>query len=104
MFTRIRQKTPQFSGGQRDCTIVSGPLSGGAGSCMANLMSDAGFVRGSARMAYGFLHHQVLTLLAPWYCLQRRHAIVETAREIADASPCGPNRAIDLQPTGIGRS
>lgn len=71
---------------------------------MANSTSGAGLVRSGARIAFGFVHDQALAVLAPWYWFQRRHAIVEMTGEIAHTSTCGPKRAIDLQPTGLGRS
>ena len=72
---------------------------------MANSTSDAGIVCSAARVAHVFIRDQVLTLLAPLYYVSPLHrAIAETTGPIADASTCGPTRAIDLQPTGIGRS
>jgi hypothetical protein len=72
---------------------------------MANWTSDAGLVRSSARVAHVFLYDQVLAILAPLYCLSRHPgAVAETTRPIANSPTCGPARAIDLQPTGIGRS
>jgi hypothetical protein len=72
---------------------------------MANSKSDTGLVRSSARVAHVFLRDQVLTILAPLYYLSQHHrATAEPKGTIADAPPCGPTRAIDLSPTGIGRS
>jgi hypothetical protein len=77
---------------------------------MANSKSDAGLVRNSARVAHVLLRDQVLTILAPLYYFSQHHrsqhhcAIAEPTGPIADAPTCGPTRAIDLQPTGIGRS
>jgi hypothetical protein len=71
---------------------------------MPKSKSDAGLVRSSASIAHAFLRDQVLAILAPVYLLQHRRASAVFAREIADEPTCGPNRAINLQPTGIGRS
>jgi hypothetical protein len=71
---------------------------------MANLTSNAGFVRITAGAAHAFLREQVLTIFAPIYLFQYRRASARSAGDVADARTCGPNRAIDLQPTGIGRS
>ena len=71
---------------------------------MANSKSDAGLVRNTASFAHAFLRDQVLAILAPVYLFQHRRASTASAREIADACACGPNSAIELQPTGIGRS
>ena len=71
---------------------------------MANSTSGARFIRTTASIAHLFLRDQVLALLAPVYLLQYRRASAVLAGEIANAPTCGPNRAIDLQPTGIGRS
>jgi hypothetical protein len=70
---------------------------------MANSTSGAGLVRTTARIAHALLRDQVLAVLAPVYLVHHR-AIVEAAPKIAERDTCGPNRAIDLQPTSIGRS
>ena len=71
---------------------------------MANSTSDAGLVCSAARVAHVLLRDQVLTLLAPLYYLSPHRAIAGTTPTITDAPTCEPTRAIDLQPTGIGRS
>jgi hypothetical protein len=72
---------------------------------MANWTADAGRVRDSARVAHAFVRDQVLTLLSPlYYVVHHSRAIAEPTGTIAASPTCGPTRAIDLQPTGIGRS
>jgi hypothetical protein len=71
---------------------------------MANSTSGAGLVRNTARIAHALLRDQVLAVLAPVYLVHHRRAIVETAAGIAERDTCGPSPAIDLHPTGIGRS
>jgi hypothetical protein len=71
---------------------------------MPKSKSDAGLIRSGASIAHAFLRDQVLAFLAPVYLLQHHRACAVPGREIANEPTCGPNRAIDLQPTGIGRS
>ena len=68
---------------------------------MANSKYDAGLVHTTASFAHAFLRDQVLAILAPVYLFQHRRVSAVSATEIADACPA---RAIDLQPTGLGRS
>jgi len=103
MFTRIRSESAKSAAGQRDCRIVTA-RSTQCGNFMANSTSHAGFVRNTARLAHALLRDQVLAVLAPVYLVRHRGAIVETARGNGERDTCGPTRAIDLQPTGIGRS
>jgi hypothetical protein len=71
---------------------------------MANSKFEAGLVRSSASIAHAFLRDQVLTILAPVYLLHVRRKYAASGREIAGETPCGPQGAIELQPTGAGRS
>jgi hypothetical protein len=104
MFTRIRPNVAASEAGNAIAESLQ-PAIQRREELMANSKSDAGLVRNSARVAHVLLRDQVLTILAPlYYFSQHRRAIAEPTGPVADAPPCGPTRAIDLQPTGIGRS
>jgi hypothetical protein len=104
MFTRIRPKAANSEAGNA-IAESSQPAIRRREEFMANCTSDAGLVRTTARVAHDFLCDQVLTILAPLYCFSHQHrAMAAPAAPIAASSTCGPTRAIDLQPTGLGRS
>lgn len=71
---------------------------------MAKSTSDTGLFETSARAAHGFLRDQVLAILAPVYLFRYRRASDNADVVVAASAPCGSNPAIDLHPTGIGRS
>lgn len=71
---------------------------------MANSMSDTGLFESSARAAHGFLRDQVLAMLAPVYLFRYRRASDTAGGRTTASAPCGSTPAIDLHPTGIGRS
>jgi hypothetical protein len=104
MFTRIRPKAAASEAGNAIAESLQ-PAIQRREELMANSKSDAGLVRNSARVAHVLLRDQVLTILAPLYYFSQHHrAIAEPTAPVAGAPTCGPTRAIDLQPTGIGRS
>ena len=71
---------------------------------MAKWTSDTAVFESSARAAHGFLRDQVLAILAPVYLFRYRRASARADVQTAPSATCGSNQAIDLHPTGIGRS
>jgi hypothetical protein len=74
------------------------------GEKQGNSMRRTGFVRVSAAFAQAFVREQLLALVAPMSFLRPVGARRDAAGGVSTAVPCGPNRVVDLQPTGAGRS
>lgn len=71
---------------------------------MAKPTSGTGLLESSASAAHGFLRDQVLAILAPMYLFRYRRKPAADARQTGSSASCGSRPAIDLHPTGIGRS